>query len=151
MAWAPDWAWGLLLTAVTLVMHAFGLVLIGIGLAGARARIRSRGWSLRSVTVTALLIGAVGWTLAVLHGLEAAVWALAYVALGAIGSGRDAMLYSVDSITTRGATGVSLEPQWQLLGALESACGMLLFGISTAFLFAALQRIWLHRSAPGEQ
>ncbi len=28
------------------------------------------------------------------------------------------------------------------MGALEAADGMLLFGISTAFLFAVLQQIW---------
>jgi hypothetical protein len=61
--------------------------------------------------------------------------------LGAIGSMRDAMLYSVDSITTRGSSGLELEPEWRLMGALESADGMLLFGISTAFVFVVIQKI----------
>jgi len=52
------------------------------------------------------------------------------------------MLYSVDSITTRGASGLTLARHWQMLGALEAADGMLLFGISTAFLFASLKRVW---------
>ena len=45
-------------------------------------------------------------------------------------------------MTTRGSPGMTLQPQWQLMGALESADGMLLFGISTAFLFAVLERVW---------
>jgi hypothetical protein len=51
------------------------------------------------------------------------------------------MLYSLDSFTTRGASGLLLGAEWQLMGALESADGMLLFGISTAFVFMVLQRV----------
>ena len=55
---------------------------------------------------------------------------------------KDAILYSVDSMTTRGASGLSLEPQWLMMGALEAADGMLLFGISTAYIFAVMQTYW---------
>jgi F0F1-type ATP synthase membrane subunit c/vacuolar-type H+-ATPase subunit K len=47
------------------------------------------------------------------------------------------MLYSVDSMTTRGASGLMLQRHWQMMGALEAADGMLLFGIGTAYMFAA--------------
>jgi hypothetical protein len=49
------------------------------------------------------------------------------------------MLYSVDSMTTRGASGLMLQRHWQMMGALEAADGMLLFGISTAHMFAVVQ------------
>ena len=84
-------------------------------------------------------ITAIGLLLAALHMLEAAVWAAAYVWLGALGSLRSAILYSVDSITTRGASGLTLPSHWQMMGALEAADGMLLFGISTAFIFTVMQ------------
>jgi hypothetical protein len=42
-------------------------------------------------------------------------------------------------MTTRGASGLMLEPGWRMMGALEAANGMLLFGISTAFIFAVMQ------------
>jgi ABC-type polysaccharide/polyol phosphate export permease len=42
-------------------------------------------------------------------------------------------------MATRGASGVTLQPHWQMLGALEAADGMLLFGISTAFIFTVMQ------------
>ena len=77
--------------------------------------------------------------LATLHATEAAIWAAAYVWLGALGSPEAAILYSVDSMATRGASGVTLAPHWQMLGALEAADGMLLFGISTAFIFTVMQ------------
>ena len=62
--------------------------------------------------------------------------------LGALDSPRDAILYSLDSMTTRGASGLMLEPHWQMMGALEAADGMLLFGISTAYIFAVMQVYW---------
>ena len=85
------------------------------------------------------LVAAVGLLLAALHGIEATIWAAAYLWLGALGSPGDAMLYSVDSMSTRGASGLRLERRWQMMGALEAADGMLLFGISTAYIFAMMQ------------
>ena len=35
-----------------------------------------------------------------------------------------------------------LETQWPMIGALESLNGMLLFGLTTAFLFAMIQKVW---------
>jgi hypothetical protein len=78
----------------------------------------------------------------VLHGIEAAIWATAYLWLGALDSLTDAMLYSVDAMATRGASGLMLRRHWQLMGALEAVDGMLLFGISTAYMFAVMQLYW---------
>jgi hypothetical protein len=74
--------------------------------------------------------------------LEAAIWAVAYLWLGALNSLLDAMLFSVDSMATRGASGLVLPPHWQMMGALEAVDGMLLFGISTAYIFAVMQLYW---------
>jgi hypothetical protein len=74
--------------------------------------------------------------------VEATIWAAAYLWLGALDSPKDAILYSLDSMTTRGASGLMLEPHWQMMGALEAANGMLLFGISTAYIFAVMQVYW---------
>jgi hypothetical protein len=41
------------------------------------------------------------------------------------------MLFSVGSMTTRGASGLTLHQHWQEMGALEAVAGMLMFGIST--------------------
>src|SRR5262249_9828137 len=48
----------------------------------------------------------------------------------------DALLYSVDAMSTRGASGLTLQRPWQMMGALEAVNGMLLFGVSTAYVFA---------------
>ena len=41
-----------------------------------------------------------------------------------------------------------LEQHWQMMGALEAANGMLLFGISTAYIFAVMQVYWSMLSDP---
>jgi hypothetical protein len=34
-----------------------------------------------------------------------------------------------------------MSPSWKLLGPLEAANGMLVFGVSTAMIFAVIQRL----------
>lgn len=136
-----NWAWGLSLVALTIIIHATGIVLMA--LAGVRIRVRME--SHQSRHVLAMMIGLVGVTglfLAALHGIEAALWAVAYRWLGALDSLADAILYSVDSISTRGASGLMLERHWRMMGALEAMDGMLLFGISTAYIFTVMQIYW---------
>jgi Ion channel len=80
--------------------------------------------------------------LAILHGLEASLWAAAYVWLGASPDFTHAVFFSLQMITTLGADVVFIDTRWKLMGPLEAMSGMLLFGLSTAFLLAVLQRAW---------
>jgi hypothetical protein len=101
------------------------------------------------LTTIVALICTVGLLLVALHVLEAGLWAVAYWCLGAISSLAEAILYRVDSISTRGGSGLMLERHWQTMGALEALDGMLLFGISTAFIFAIAQDYWSIITARG--
>jgi hypothetical protein len=40
-----------------------------------------------------------------------------------------------------------MTPPWRLLGPLEAATGMLMFGVSTAVIFAVMQRLIYERFA----
>ncbi len=44
----------------------------------------------------------------------------------------------MDSITTRGVSGLMLQQGWPMMGALEAADVMLPFGISTAYIFSLM-------------
>jgi hypothetical protein len=137
------WTWGLSLGALTIAIHATGVVLMSIVGLRMRVRLETRNLGLRHlIPIVIGVAGAVGLLLAVLHGIEALIWATAYVWLGALDSLTDAILYSVDSMTTRGASGLVLQQHWRIMGALEAADGMLLFGISTAYIFAVMQVYW---------
>jgi hypothetical protein len=135
-----NWIYGLALVALTLAIHAAGVTFMISVLRGIRIRLERR--SLRLPRVFAIVVGAItamGLLLAALHGIEAAFWAAVYVWLGAFGSPEAAILYSVDTMATRGASGLTLQPHWRMMGALEAANGMLLFGISTAAIFSVMQ------------
>lgn len=154
MALFDNWIWGLSLITLTIAIHATGVTFMVSVLHSIRVRLESR--SLRLPHMFAIVIGAItatGLLLAALHGIEAALWAAVYLWLGALGSPETAILYSVDSMATRGASEIMLQPHWQMMGALEAADGMLLFGISTAFIFTVMQFYYLSlvfRTAPPE-
>ena len=139
-----NWIWGLSLITFTMAIHGAGVLLIALADASIRVRIERQNrlrWR-HVLEFFVVLIGMVGLLLAALHGIEAALWAAAYWWLGALNSPADAILYSIDSISTRGASGLMLERHWRLMGALEAVDGMLLFGISTAYVFTVMQTYW---------
>jgi hypothetical protein len=141
-----SWAWGLSLIALTMAIHGTGLVWVAVVLEVLLGRLTA-GHAMMKIIV---LIGTVGLLLAALHVFEAGLWALAYWWVGAVGSPADALLYSVDTISTRGGSGLTIGSPWQLMGALEAVDGMLLFGISTAFIFAFIQRYWVTMNPRGQ-
>ncbi len=138
-AWSNNWAWGLPLIVLTVLVHAFGLVVIRDRvLLELPLALRAR----RSSVVLAVLIVVTVLLLTVLHAVEASAWAGAYVALGAQAEFASAMLYSLSAMTSYGHADVFLAKPRRLMGAIEALNGMLLFGLSTAFLFAALREHW---------
>jgi hypothetical protein len=52
-----------------------------------------------------------------------------------------AFYHSAMNYTSLGYGDVVMSPSWKLLGPLEAANGMLMFGISTAMIFAVIQRL----------
>src|SRR5262245_8843910 len=147
-----SWAWGLSLIVLTVAMHSTAVVMMAVVAMRMRARLEPGGpalWRLLSGLIC--MIGVIGLLLAVLHFMECAIWAAAYWWLGAVDSFTDALLYSVDSMSTRGASGLTLERHWKMMGALEASDGMLLFGISTAFIFAVMQMYWPLLSRRGQR
>jgi hypothetical protein len=94
------------------------------------------------IPILICVVGVFGLLLAVLHGIECVIWAAAYLWLGALDSPMDALFFSLDSMSTRGASGLTLQRPWHLMGALEAVDGMLLFGVSTAYLFSVMQVYW---------
>jgi hypothetical protein len=139
----PSWGWGLSLIALTIAIHATAVVMMAFVTVRIRARLEARGQDLwRLITVVICVIAVIGLLLAVLHVTECGIWAAVYWRLGAFDSFMDALLYSVDSMSTRGASRLMLQRHWQMMGALEAVDGMLLFGVSAAYIFAVMQVYW---------
>jgi hypothetical protein len=139
-----SWIWSLSLIVVTVAIHATGVVMMA--LVGLRIKVRVETRRHVIPIIIGVIAGA-GLLLAVLHGIEAAIWAAAYLWLGALDSPIDAIFYSLDAMVTSGASGLVLQRHWGMMGALQAADGMLLFGISTAYMFAVMQAYWPMLSA----
>ena len=139
----PSWRWGLSLVVLTMTFHSAAVLIMAF--AGTRMKVQLETRSLHQWNLIAILICATastGLVLALLHGIECGIWAAAYLWLSALDSPIDALLFSVDSMSTRGASGLKLQQHWQMMGALEAVNGMLLFGVSAAYIFAVMQAYW---------
>ena len=122
---------------LTVLAHVFGLAfireLVVLPLSATLGRHRTSFLLAVLMAPTVILV-------TMLHAIEASAWAIAYVALGARPDFPSALLYSLSAMTTFGHAEIFLARPWQLMGALEALNGMMLFGLTTAFLFGVLQR-----------
>ena len=141
-AWGADWVWGVPLIVLTVVIHTFGLGLIGHHAVYRANRANQRH---HPTVVFAVVMGTATLLATVLHACEAAIWAFAYRILGALHTSKESMLYSLNAITSYGHTSLELEPHWHLMGALEALNGWLLFGLTTAFLFGMIEKVQSRR------
>lgn len=136
--WTADWLWGLPVSVLTVVIHVFGLNLIRSQFNAVLARATRRTLYLLS----GLLMAGTTLSVTILHGFEASVWAFAFRLLHALPDNKTAMLFSLNAMTTFGHSGFNLAGQWHLMGALEALNGWILFGLSTAFLYAISHKVW---------
>lgn len=138
-AWTADWAWGLPIIILTVVLHAYGL---GVLNREVSSRLSNEGQLRHPPSGASYIIGATALWATLLHAVEGAIWACAYRFLGAIGDNRSAMLYSISAMTSFGHANLDLAPAWQMMGALEALNGWILFGLTTAFIFTVVQKVW---------
>jgi hypothetical protein len=138
-AWDSDWVWSLPLIAVTVIFHVIGLGLFNVKTDQMLARVKHPV----HYDLTFLVVMAVTTIWAIfLHAIEAGVWAVAYRHLGALPDSKSAILYSLNAMTTYGHADLYLADHWQLMGALEALNGIILFGLTTAFIYGMIQRVW---------
>jgi len=83
-----------------------------------------------------------GATLAALaaHLVAIVTWAMVFSLCGVFSQLAEAVYHSGLNYSTLGDSAV-ISPSWRLLAPLEGANGMLMFGVSTAMLFAIIQRL----------
>src|SRR4030095_10297657 len=97
----------------------------------------------RDVTIVSVTI-----SIALLaHLLEIGVWAALVMLCGEFPAFATAYYHSAVNYTTLGYGDLIMTPPWRLLGPLEAATGMLMFGVSSALVFAVIQRLIYARFA----
>jgi hypothetical protein len=142
--WSSDWLWALPLSVVTVVIHVLGLFVIRQRF----DRVLVRAPLARMRTIAMLFMAGTTVSVTLLHGLEAAIWTIGFRLLHALPDSKSAMLYSLNAMTTYGHSGTNLENHWLMMGALEALNGWILFGLSTAFLYAMIQDAWVRLGLP---
>jgi membrane protein implicated in regulation of membrane protease activity len=86
------------------------------------------------------LIAVTLWVLAA-HSVGVWIWALTFIVLGAFETLEPAVYFSVVSFTTLGFGDITLPVQWRILSGMSAANGLILFGLSTAFLIEFVSRL----------
>ena len=75
------------------------------------------------------------------HLIEIALWAILFVICREFQQFGIAFYHSAVNYTTLGYGDILMTPSWRLLGPLEAANGALMFGVSTAMIFAVIVRL----------
>jgi len=83
--------------------------------------------------------------MAAVHLIQIALWALAIRLCGATSTFEDAFYCSAQNYTALGYGDMILSERWRMLGPLEAISGLLLFGLSTALMFAIMNSLIKHR------
>jgi hypothetical protein len=136
--WNGNWAWSLPLIVVTVIFHVIGLIFINEKVIQAM-RLSRRPH--KFLFAFAVVMGCGTLFAIILHGIEAGIWAGVYRLLGALPDGKSALLYSLSAMTTYGHEPFRLADHWQLMGALEALNGVILFGLTTAFLYGMIRTV----------
>ena len=130
-------AFGIVVVLCTIMIHALALGAT-VNLVRREQRIGYAGKSVGidlAIVVVAILIAFAA------HLIEIAVWAGLFVICGEFTAFGAAFDHSAVNYTTLGYGNVVMTPSWRLLGPLEAADGMLMFGVTTAMIFAVIQRL----------
>jgi hypothetical protein len=127
---------GLAATSGTIVIHGLVVHIIIMTLRRnlQRGVLGVRIWVNMAFILSATLLALAG------HLGEIGLWVFALDVSGAVTDSGAAIYSSAGSYTTSGSD-IVLPPQWKLLGPFEAVDGMLMFGVSTAFIFAVIQRL----------
>ena len=132
---------GILLTAFTVGIHAAGTMAWFQHLrsrASAAPPLNRYVPGLRDLCLTATV-------LLLLTIVEVTVWALTYLALpntDELNTLEEAIYFSMVTFTSLGYGDIVIGKSWRLLSGIEAITGLLIFGWSTAALFAVIQRLW---------
>ena len=129
-------AFGTGVISATVLIHTVGLIAVTHLMSFARAWFRLHKHEFgRSMAMIATVLA-----IFFVHTIEIWLWALAYIALGALSNIEHALYFSTTTFSTIGYGDVVLSHDWRLLGSLEGISGLLLIGWSTAYLVASSMR-----------
>ncbi len=126
---------GLLL--ISLLSFAVAIALV----VSLMSRVIRTSYSGESFWKNVAIMIAITFVMAATHLMEIALWAGAFRASNEISTFEKAFYFSAQNYTSLGYGDIVLSDRWRLLGPLEAINGLMMFGLSTAVMFAALNRL----------
>ena len=138
------------IVTICVVIHTAGLVLF------AQVIIERSGKPERMATVPrqTLLLIVVFAVVITLHLIEATLWATFYYLRSLFPNFETALYFSLVTYASIGFGDVVLPERWRLLSAIEGISGVLLCGLSAAFIFAVITALFQtrmqHRSSSSQ-
>jgi len=132
---------GIATTFCTIILHALllGMIIWIVRRDLRLGRVGTRFW------LDTIFITNVAMLLLTAHLAEIGLWALVLERCGEFSNFGAAYYHSAVNYTTLGDSAFAMSARWRLLAALEAGNGMLMFGVSTAAIFAVIQRLLQHR------
>jgi hypothetical protein len=128
-------------TFCTIIIHALALIAI-VGVVRFKRRLDVAGVRFgRDLTIIAIT-SLVALTA---HLIEIAVWAVLFILCGEFSDLGEAFYHSAVNYTSLGYGDMVMSASWRLLGPLETADALLMFGLSTAMVFAVIQQLLQER------
>jgi hypothetical protein len=134
---------GLITVACTIFVHVLPLGAT-VSIVRREKRVGLAGvsfWSEFRIVALIILLSLVA------HLIEIALWAAVFMICGEFQEFGIAYYHSAVNYTTLGYGDLIMSPKWRLLGPLEAANGILMFGVSTAMIFTLILRLTQARFA----
>ena len=128
---------GAIMIAYTVVVHTMGI----IGLIACLKFMNFQALGHRNYVGLMRPLVLVILGIFLVHTLEIWSWAFLYLWLEQFESLERALYFSTVTFTTLGYGDIILDERWQLLSSFEAANGIILFGVSTAFVFAVMRKL----------
>ena len=129
------------IVAICVVIHVGGIAVFAQYLLGRFPQLEG----LETISRQALLLIVVFAVVISLHLIETAIWATFYYLYGLFESYEIALYFSLGTYSTIGYGDVVLRDRWRLLGGIEGISGVLLCGLSGAFIFAVVNALFQTR------
>ena len=129
------------IVAACLLLHVVSIVLLADWMLDRRDKSKEQ---MGMLSYMLLLIAAFS-VIILLHMVEIGIWAIFYYANSLFQDFETALYFSITSYTTIGFGDVVLPRAWRLVGGIEGVTGVLLCGLSTAFVFAIINAMFQMR------
>lgn len=140
---------GTLMICLTVAVHFVGLVILTWLLRRGGHRFHAH----ESIIGQGGLIVCVVLGIIAIHTMEIWLYAVAFLAIGALHEFEAALYFSTVSFSSLGFGDITLDKAWRLFSAIEGVNGLILIAWSTAFLVSVTTRLrtlehdWLERKA----